>query len=154
MDEIGTDSWDCSPSLPIPLDILFDVVQHLPLQSILALRQVCAPVLFHGIFKSDFLSSRPVKVFMLSRGCAVSGLSFCGLSSRSKISLYPASTANPLTACQPQSSSGLHAMHLFFATTGLTLIRMRRGKLIFTSPPNQIRALFLCSFSLVEETVG
>lgn len=39
MDEIGTDSWDRLPSLPIPLDILFDVVQHLPLQSILALRQ-------------------------------------------------------------------------------------------------------------------
>lgn len=39
MDEIGIGSWDRSPSLPIPLDILFDVVQHLPLQSIMALRE-------------------------------------------------------------------------------------------------------------------
>ncbi|KAG1738969.1 hypothetical protein EDB19DRAFT_866764 [Suillus lakei] len=39
MDEIAIGSWDRSPSLPIPLDILFDVVQHLPIQSILALRQ-------------------------------------------------------------------------------------------------------------------
>ncbi|KAG2364656.1 hypothetical protein BDR07DRAFT_1354764 [Suillus spraguei] len=39
MDEISTCLWDRSPSLPIPLDILFDVVQYLPIQSILALRQ-------------------------------------------------------------------------------------------------------------------
>lgn len=39
MDQIGISSWDSSPSLPIPLDIFFDVVQHLPIQSILALRQ-------------------------------------------------------------------------------------------------------------------
>jgi len=40
MDEIASGSWDRSPSLPIPLDILFDVVQYLPIQSIIALRQV------------------------------------------------------------------------------------------------------------------
>lgn len=39
MDEISIGSWDHSPSLPIPLDILFDVIQHLPIQSILVLRQ-------------------------------------------------------------------------------------------------------------------
>ncbi|KAG2093140.1 uncharacterized protein F5147DRAFT_657520 [Suillus discolor] len=39
MDEITIGSWDHSPSLPIPLDILFDIIQHLPIQSVLALRQ-------------------------------------------------------------------------------------------------------------------
>lgn len=34
------DSWDQSPSLPVPLDILLDIVVHLPLQSVLALRLV------------------------------------------------------------------------------------------------------------------
>ena len=33
-------SWDRSPPLPIPFDILLDVVHHLPIQAILALRQV------------------------------------------------------------------------------------------------------------------
>ncbi|KAH7890969.1 hypothetical protein F5I97DRAFT_113044 [Phlebopus sp. FC_14] len=33
------DSWDRSPFLPLPLDILFDIVIHLPLQSVLRLRQ-------------------------------------------------------------------------------------------------------------------
>ncbi|KAG2111101.1 hypothetical protein DEU56DRAFT_216184 [Suillus clintonianus] len=39
MDQIVIGSWDGSSSLPIPLDILLDVLQHLPVQSILALRQ-------------------------------------------------------------------------------------------------------------------
>ncbi|KAG1787517.1 uncharacterized protein HD556DRAFT_952766 [Suillus plorans] len=39
MDAITIGSWDHSPSLPIPLDILFDIIQHLPIQSVLALRQ-------------------------------------------------------------------------------------------------------------------
>jgi hypothetical protein len=53
MDEISIGSWDHSPSLPIPLDILFDVIQHLPIQSILVLRQVCAPVWVSWDFRSD-----------------------------------------------------------------------------------------------------
>ncbi|KAH7921201.1 hypothetical protein BV22DRAFT_1132472 [Leucogyrophana mollusca] len=32
-------SWDLSPSLPVPLDILFDIIVHLPLKSVLILRQ-------------------------------------------------------------------------------------------------------------------
>ncbi|KAH0836831.1 hypothetical protein J3R83DRAFT_8607 [Lanmaoa asiatica] len=35
------DTWDQSPSLPVPLDILLDIVVHLPLQSVLALRRTC-----------------------------------------------------------------------------------------------------------------
>ncbi|KIJ65450.1 hypothetical protein HYDPIDRAFT_167143 [Hydnomerulius pinastri MD-312] len=33
------DSWDFSPSLPVPLDIFFDIVIYLPLQSVLTLRR-------------------------------------------------------------------------------------------------------------------
>ncbi|KAF9233840.1 hypothetical protein BU15DRAFT_53373 [Melanogaster broomeanus] len=32
-------SWDLSPSLPVPIDVLFDIVSHLPLQSVLTLRR-------------------------------------------------------------------------------------------------------------------
>ncbi|KAG2143778.1 uncharacterized protein EDB93DRAFT_1105114 [Suillus bovinus] len=39
MEDIDIGSWDRSPSLPIPLDLFFDIIQHLPIQSILALRQ-------------------------------------------------------------------------------------------------------------------
>jgi hypothetical protein len=55
MDEQAIGSWNRSPPLPIPLDILLDVVQHLPIQSILALRQVCIPLSLHAVFTSDFL---------------------------------------------------------------------------------------------------
>src|SRR6267154_2536945 len=94
-------SWDRSPSLPIPLDILLDVVHHLPIQNIPALRQVCIYVSFCVILKSDFLlflsdASRPVKVFTLSRVCVVSGLSSCELMSKSKMFLYPTSVDDHL----------------------------------------------------------
>ncbi|KAF9224163.1 hypothetical protein BS17DRAFT_830672 [Gyrodon lividus] len=40
MDAASNDHlWNLSPSLPVPLDILFDIVIHLPLQSVLALRR-------------------------------------------------------------------------------------------------------------------
>ncbi|KAF8840404.1 hypothetical protein BDN67DRAFT_648658 [Paxillus ammoniavirescens] len=40
MDSASIDhSWNLSPSLPVPLDILFDIVIHLPLQSVLTLRR-------------------------------------------------------------------------------------------------------------------
>ncbi|KAG8221100.1 hypothetical protein J3R82DRAFT_2621 [Butyriboletus roseoflavus] len=34
-------TWEHSPPLPVPLDILLDIVAHLPLQSVLALRRTC-----------------------------------------------------------------------------------------------------------------
>ncbi|KAH7910058.1 hypothetical protein BJ138DRAFT_1114430 [Hygrophoropsis aurantiaca] len=103
-------TWDIRPSLPIPLDVLFDIIVYLPLKSILTLRQTSKS--FFSVTQLRSLWALLLRIHVLQKNLPILNFTDASISSLDTPSLESAVCRALALRRSWSSSSPKHTRHI------------------------------------------